>query len=224
MSLKLKALGLGLLAVMAMSAFAAVNASATINGHFTSTTDDLILTGTDQYGTKHQLVFKETGSSGVGISCTDSHYHGALSGDPATTSTSVQLTPTYKNCATESGTWGDVTVKHDAGCDTKVYKFHSRTPNGHGTVTVECGITISHPNCTIRVPKQNPSGGIVYTTSNEGGSHEITADVTVTNIIGQYEGGICVFLGTNHTFTMNGSVTLWGLDAITGARVPVTAT
>lgn len=225
MSLKLKVLGLGLLAILATSAFAVTNVSATVTGHFTSeaTEHHLILKGTDAFGSSHQLVFREEGKSG-GISCTDAEYHGTVSGLSATTTQTIELTPTYTNCGTvEGGTWGEVIVDHSAGCGTNVYKFTSRTPNGHGTVHIECALTITHPNCEITIPKQTPTGGITYTTGVRNNKHDITGDVTVKSIIGQNHGGICIFLGTHHTFEMNGNTTVWG-ENTDGGAVGITAT
>lgn len=224
MSLKLKILGLGLLAVMATTAFAAVNASATVNGHFTSeaTEHHLIVKGTDAFGSPHQLVFRE--GNNTGISCTHSTYHGTLSGPAATTTQSIEVRPEYKNCATEGGAWGSIPVHVPAACGTNVFKFTSRTPPGHGTVHVECTITITHPNCTITVPSgQTPTGGITYETDMRNNKHSITANVTVEGIKGEFHGGACIFLGTNHTFTMKGSSTFWG-ENTAGEAVGVTAT
>lgn len=226
MSLKFKILGLGLLAVMATSAFAAVNASALTTGHFTAEPavgdHHVIVKGTDAYKTAHQLVFKEVGAA-EGISCTDSEYHGTLSGAAATTTQAIQVRPTYKNCATESGAWGSVAVHVPAACGTNVFEFTSRSA-GHATVHVRCAIQVTHPNCTINIPAQTPhSGGVTYTTTTEINKHAITLNSTVGGITANYEGGICIFLGTSHTYEMTGSATVWGEDTATN-RVGITAT
>jgi hypothetical protein len=233
MSTKLKILGLGVLAVMATSAFAVVNASATITGHFTAepTEHHVIVKGTDAYGSAHQLVFKETGSTGPGISCTHSEYHGTLgaAGTPveSTTTQSVTVRPKYTNCATENETWGTTSVIVPESCGTNVFQFTSRT-TGHGTVKVNCTITIKHPNCEITVPSGQLLGGaagngVTWTTTVEKEKHALTANITVLNIAGQFHGGICVFLGTPHTFTMTGSATVWGENTV-GGRVGITHT
>jgi len=208
MSIKLKALGLGLLATMAMSAFAVMNASASSTGHFVSHAKEhhLIVTGTDAFGTAHQLVFKE--GTGTGISCTHSTYHGTLEGLAATTTTALRVRPSYSKCATESGTWGEVTVHVPTACGTNVFEF---TSGGTGTVHLNCTITITHPNCEITVPNQTLSG-VTYKNVTEGGTAGVTLNVNVGNINGQFHGGICIFLGTNHTFTMTGSATVTGED------------
>lgn len=223
MSMKLKALGLGLLALLAMSVFV-VNASATKGGHFTSDVDHTIIKGTESNPGNHNLKFQRTvngQASGLPIECTHVNYHGTVT---VKTTQEITVTPEYKDCATQGGVWGEVKVHHPktAECETKVFKFTSAEPGKKGTVHVTCPITITHPNCTIRVPTQTVSG-VTYNQVNENGKHAITLGVTVPGIAGQFEGGICIFLGTNQTFDMNGSVTVWGEDT-DGNRVNVTAT
>jgi len=232
MSIKLKILGLGVLAVMATSAFAAVNASAISSGHFTAEPvgeDHVIVKGTESNvsGT-HNLSFYETNANGettggAPIKCTHVEYHGTLSGAAATTTTAIQVRPNYKECSTNAVAPHNVTVDVPAGCGTGVFEFTPRSA-GHATVHVKCAITITHPNCTIVVPVQTPTGGgVTYTTTTESNKHAITLNSTVTGIHGQFEGGICVFLGTNHVFEMIGSVTVWGENTL-GGRVGVTHT
>src|SRR6187549_331670 len=216
MTLKLKMLGLGLLALLATSAFAAVNASAIVNGHFVAEppTHHLIVKGTESIP-GHFLQFHETKTPteyGSTIECTHVKYHGTLTGLAATTTQSVEVRPEYINCATNGGVWGEVKVDVPAECGTNVFKLTSRTPPNHGTVHVECVIKITHPNCEMTVPKQTAGGGIVYDTHPNVVPHAITATVTATGITTQYHGGICVFLGTTHTFDMTGNSTFWGED------------
>lgn len=216
MSIKLKALGLGLLALLATSAFSVMNASATISGHFTHDAADghATIIGTETKP-NHQLLLSIDG--GNTIECTQASYHGTV------TSNTVQeltITPSYGECITTGGeTPHNVTVTMN-GCD---YVFYS-PGSGHGTVTVNCptgkAIEIHHPNCTVTVGTQHAlTGGLVYHTDGKG----LTATVTVGNIAAQYHGGICIFLGTNHTGTMNGNVTIKGQDTL-GNEVTVRAT
>lgn len=231
MSLKLKVLGLGLLAVMATSAFAVMNASATVTGHFThDAVGHATVVGTEIYGTKHMLEFHRTEPTGtyVGapIACTEASYHGTVT---TATVQSITITPTYKNCATTDGVWGEVDVTMNE-CD---YTFRSNTaasanpPTAHATVTVDCpagkAIEIHHPNCTITVPAQTPKGGATYTTVTENNKHALTVDITATHIVGYYHGGLCIFLGTTKEFDMTGSVTVKGLNP-TNEPVNITAT
>lgn len=223
MSLKLKALGSGLLMV-AVSAFVTMGASATVNGHFTSeaTEDHVLVKGASSFGTSHQITFQKEGSEGV-VGCTNVKYHGTASGFAATTTQEISVRPTYEGCGTAGGPWGSIIIHIPAECGTNVFKFTSRTAGGHGTAHVECQITITHPNCDITVPKQTPSGGVIYTTTVENNKHAITAGLTFTGVTTHYESGICIFLGTTHAHVMSGSATLWG-ESKTGARVGITAT
>jgi len=211
MNLKLRVLGLGLVALVATGAFAVVNASAftPVNSHFTADppTHVLKITGTDAFGTNHGLSFTEAGNTG--ISCTHVTYHGELTGAAATTTQSVRVRPAYKNCGTEGGAWGTITVDVPAACGTNVFEFTSGTP---GTVHLNCDITITHPNCEITVPKQGKLSGVTYTTDTAGGRHSLTLDVDVGKITGHFHGGICVFLGTTHVFHMKGASTVFGED------------
>lgn len=235
MSMKLRVLSLGLLAVLATSAFAVVNASAEQSGHFTAEKDHVIITGTESNPGNHNLKFQRTTpqgeATGLPIECTHVKYHGTAQlpkvGEPnELTTQSITVTPTYEKCATQGGEWGEVTVHHPATpeCETKVFKFTSSISSKKATVHVECAITVTHPNCTIKIPKQTLSG-VTYTTATDAasGKHELTVDVTVRSITGHFEGGICIFLGTTHTFDMDGSVTVWGEDT-EGKRQHITAT
>ncbi|HEX9967437.1 MAG TPA: hypothetical protein VGB06_05785, partial [Solirubrobacterales bacterium] len=94
MSLKLKVLGLGLLAVMATSAFVVTNASAVVSGHFVSeNATHTILSGT---GTAtHSTHFSVDG--GTGLICTSESYSGTIN---VATTQSVTIAPSYSKCHT----------------------------------------------------------------------------------------------------------------------------
>lgn len=230
MSIKLKALGLGLLALLAMGAFAVVNASAVTTGHFTSDVAHTEIRGSEKEGTGHTLKFQRTQPTntptGSPIVCTEAKYTGTIA---SATTQVVQVTPEYTGCRTEGDPHGSVSVHHN-GC---TYTFRSRT-TGHGTVAVDCpankAIEITHPNCGIKVPAQDPAtnanvmkGGVAYTTTTDNeGKHAITLDVTITHITGHFESGACIFLGTTKEFDMTGSVTVAGFDTV-GNPVGITA-
>lgn len=222
MSIKLKALGLGLLAVLATSAFA-MNASAKVSGHFVSEVHHGILSGT---GTAtHFTDFSVDG--GTGIRCTSESYSGTISRattEEETTTTTVTVTPSYSNCETTGSVqnW-DV---HENGCN---YKFWSAS-SGDGTVDVVCpegaAFVITHPNCTITVPAQTPTGGVGYTNiehPSKSGKHAITVTATASNITAHYHGGACIFLGTKHTAEMKGSVIVTAANTA-GEQKSITAT
>ncbi len=216
MSIKLKALGLGLIAAMAIGSFAVMNASAAVSGHFTHDAAGGTATITGNEGGTHRLKFSS--DNGTPIECDVAHYSGTVS---AATTTTLEVLPSYSQCHTEGAAPGTVTVDVN-NCK---FVFHSRT-SGHATTGVNCpagfNILVTHPNCTMRMPTQALSG-VTYGTATEGGKHTITLNATVGGITAHYEAGICIFLGTTHTATMNGSATVEGLDSLNN-RVNITAT
>jgi hypothetical protein len=216
MSIKLKALGLGVLAAMAMSAVGVLNASATVSGHFTHDAAGGAATITGKESGTHRLKFASDG--GTPIECDVAHYSGSVA---TATTTTIEVTPAYSKCHTEGGEPGSVVVDVNS-CK---FVFHSRT-TGHATTGVKCAtgvqIVVTHPNCTMRMPSQALTG-VTYGTITENGKHAITLNSTVSGITAHYEAGICIFLGTTHSATMTGSATVEGL-APGGGAVNITAT
>ncbi|HEX8689062.1 MAG TPA: hypothetical protein VF729_02340 [Solirubrobacterales bacterium] len=212
MTRKLKALGLGLLATMAVSAIA-VNASAEVTGHFVVDGTHAIVTGTE--GGTHNTKFSVDG--GTPIECLEDSYSGVIG---AQTVAGFTVTPTHKTCRTEGSATHNVTVTTN-GC---TYTFKA-TEKTHATFWFLCGdkfIEIHHPNCTIKIPDQIVSG-VSYTTVVENGKHALTTDFTIENIAIFYEAGICTFLGTNHNGSLKGSITLRATDTA-GNPVNLTVT
>lgn len=217
MSLKFKALGLGLLAIMATSAFAVMNAGASTGGHFVSEIEKTTIVGTESGN--HRLHFTSHASEGE-IGCESASYHGSTS---SATVTQLDITPTYANCyTTTSGTKFSV---HHNGC---TYRFTVATGGTNGTADLNCSgtnaIVITHPNCEITVSPNNNQNlsGIHYTRVTENGKHAITLDVAV-QFQTTYHGGICIFLGTTQVGTLKGSVTVRGENS-KGEPVGITAT
>jgi hypothetical protein len=222
---QLKILTLALMAALAISGIAVLNASAVVKGHFESDVDHTLLVGTEGHNTSTKEVHTTEFhiDEGEGIVCKNASYSGTTT---TKTTTEVTVTPSYSNCQTTNGTAVEVTMN---GCD---YTFFSHGTNAHGTVSVMCGagkaIEIHHPNCTITVPGQTPNGvhmtqGATYTTAVVNGKHALTVDVTLKAITAEYHGGICIFLGTNHTAEMTGAVTLAGTNTA-GEPVNITHT
>lgn len=226
MSMKFKILGLGLLAILATSAFAVVNAGATTGGHFIFSHHHVNIIGEE--GPEHHVHFlAEGGAEGERIGCEVVKYHGTHKNDAATptTTTSVTVTPTWENCYT-TGTPNTKFDVHENGCHLS-FTVRPLPETNHNTVHFICpvgkAVVITHPNCEITVGAQTPTGGVLYKTMTINGVHAITLVSTAT-IATQYHGGICVFLGTNHTATMNGSATVRATDVATGAASGITAT
>jgi hypothetical protein len=198
MRLRIKALGLGCLAVLAMGAVA-IEAAATTGGHFTSNKEKTTLEGVEQVTSdKLELVAE----NGEGIICEESTYHGVVTG---TTFTQATLTPVFDGCKTTGGT--EVTmVSH--GCDF-LFTVRSEPATKHSTVHLACPagatITVSHPSCQIVIGAQLLEG-VTYTKIQWRGTESLTVDFTINNVKLAYHSGICVFLGTNHTGKLNGSI------------------
>jgi len=206
MSLKLKVLGLGLLAVVAMSAVAVMNASARTSGHFTSDSPNGNTTLVGSETVTHSTELTSHGIEG-GIVCDEVAYHGTIAGN---TSTHITIIPTYNKCHTTGETPGTVTVTMN-GCS---YTF---TPGSNGTVHLDCpvgkAIEIHHHNCTITIAPPITVQGATYETDvDANGKHTITLKLHPVQFNTQYHGGICIFTGTNHTGTLSGSATVRGFE------------
>lgn len=219
MSIKIKALGLALTAVIAAAAFGVMSAGASTGGHFTSDVHSTLITATEVAPEK--LFFSKEGEANK-ITCLNANYNGHVSG---TTATDILITPNYSTCTTTSG--GAHFEVHEEGCQ---FRFTiGKTGATHHTVDVVCpvgspGFRITHENCTMRIPSQTVTG-VVYNTGFDSGTgkHDITLESTVENITTHYEGGICIFLGTTHQSEMSGGVTVRGTDT-DGVPVNITAT
>jgi hypothetical protein len=213
MSSKLKALGLGLMAAMAITAIA-VDASAEVSGHF-------VVDGTHanvvvSEGGAHRVKFSVDG--GTPIECLENSYSGVIG---AQTVAGFTVTPTFKTCRTEGSATHNITITTN-GCR---YTFKA-TEKTHATFWLLCDgnfLEIHHPNCTIKIPHSPNLQWVSYSTVVENGKHALTVNFTIENIAVQYEGGACTFLGTNHKGAMKGSLTLRATDTA-GNPVNLTVT
>lgn len=227
--MKIKLGALALIAAAVASASAAASALALTNGHFTSEAGEhhVIVKGTEAAGSPHHLLYyavlNEAGHPKEGSlfeECTHAAYHGTLSGTSATTSTAIQIRPTYGKCLTSPGEGEHKVAFHaPAACGTNVFEL---TSGGTGTVHIKCTITITREDCEIKVPPQTASG-VTYTTTTENGKHALIANLKLTTLSAWYHAGVCVFFGTAHYMEIAGSITLWGEDTA-GNRVGITHT
>jgi hypothetical protein len=232
MTIKRKAFGFGLLTVMAVGAFAVVNASATSSatGHFTSDAPS----GTTKLDFKenapngpHLLVLTQAGFTG--IVCHETTYTGHLTG---ATVTDITITPTYKGCLTTGGATGSVTV-HTNGCSYTFTQPNIESAKTEHTVDLVCPagkkIEITHATCTVGIAPVTIKG-YGYTTISEqapgstgGAKHAITITSSATFPMTRH-GGFCSLLATNATGSLSGSMTVFGTDNNSGAQVNITAT
>jgi hypothetical protein len=190
MKRNLKALGLMLAAVFAMSALGATAASA---AEFHAASAPVTINGTQSTG--HQ--FKTDAGT---VTCKVATFTGTQS---SKTSATVTMTPTYKECTA----FGFINVPiHTNGC---AYIF-----NANGNTEVECpaGKTfeITAPGCTTKVGPQSITGGNTFT--NNAGKTQITVDTDITGKIAYNECGSATTGGTytgGTTVTGAGGVAVW---------------
>ncbi|HEX5418114.1 MAG TPA: hypothetical protein VFZ25_20860, partial [Chloroflexota bacterium] len=191
-------------------------------GHFTSdaAASSTIIRGTE--GGSHTTELTVPGLTG--IVCEEAGYEGTVAG---ATAESVSVTPAYGKCKTTKGTAGEVNVDLN-GCQ---YQFTiEKKSSGDNPADLVCSgatkfITVTHPNCEIRIPAQTVSG-LAYTTTVESSKHAITVDATVKGLETNFEAGACVLLGTKKESELSGSVTVKGRELAgegEGAPVDITA-
>ena len=215
MRLRLRAHHL-LLAALAVNALLVGNAFGTASGHFTSSSSHAIVKGYEK-GPSHKLEFSVSSVS-TKIVCNSTSYSGTLA---SATATQFALAPSLSACEATSG--GAVTVT-TGGCEFLL----TSGPNtgGDNTVHLTCPagqrIEIHASNCTMRIQPQTPGGGVTYATVTENGKHSLTVGATLS-VSTQFEGGVCIFLGTNQTGALEGAATLIGTDT-EGNPLDLTAT
>ena len=222
MSLKLKALGLGLIAALAMSAVTVMNATAGTGGHFYASSGGVqfnhpIIKTTEEGAHKLHLI-----SHGLGgeIGCTESNYETTLTTGKTGT---VEVFPSFAGCTTTGSSAVTVTMN---GCS-YVFKVAAGTTNEtEQTADLKCPgtnkVEVHHPNCTIKIAPQTNVGNLTFTTDVTEGRHILTFHVNA-QFATQFEGGICIFTGTNHTGTLEGSATVEAFNTA-GEKIDLTAT
>jgi len=225
MKLKIKLLGLGLLAVLAAGALVVVNAGATAGGHFTSnralTTLEVIEQGSD--------TLEFFAGPTKGIHCGNATYHGWFAG---TTVTAFTLTPEYKECLTTGGKVDGVTITTH-GCALE-FTVRPDPENKHNTMHIKCPsnkkITIvdteaTGGSCTTEVGPQTVEG-VVYNKTSWEGTESLTAEFTVKKIQYTLHNGACVISGTTHNDgELKGSVIIkaWNTEnPLQGADIQAT--
>jgi hypothetical protein len=224
MSLKIKALGLGLIAALALSAVAVLSASAETGGHYLTEEEHAILKVSEgeEEGVKHkqELVFPPIGP----IHCPKVSYGATTT---QFTVTEITITPTYEECTvTKTNEPVDITMN---GCAYLFTVRKVRPQERHNTVDIECPtgkkIVIHVTNvCTIEVGPQTLKQGAVYRTRGSGKTHELTVENT-GRVFYTRESGLCALLGTTpeEEGEMAGSFTLKAFNTV-GEQIGLTAT
>ena len=209
----IKALGLTLAAVFALSAVAASMASAEAF-HFGSTVDHTVLTGS-QVG---EDVFTVHGGT---VKCSTASYAGTVE-SVTTKTTEVTITPTYGGCKF-AGIANSATIDMNT-CD---FLFTAKTKEGANyegaghlkcttpgdTVTVTVvigGVT----KCIIHIPEQSFTSGITYSNVSSGSTAHIHVHLHITTLrYSQTEGtgsGKCETKDNTTTGTVTCTATIKG--------------
>jgi hypothetical protein len=202
MNRKFRCAGAGLLVFAAMAGLTAVTASATKGGHFVTAGNSAALVRATEEGT-HKLEFLVHGLEGAVI-CDEAKYF--LQTDQETEEDLTIAPEKVENCHT-TGSATDIPVKLQ--CSYVLYVAKGSTEQTEQTVDLDCPtpIHIQHPNCTLTIKDQKGLTGITYTKIVLAGKHAITLNANVQFNV-EYHGGLCVFLGTNHTGTLKGTITV----------------
>jgi hypothetical protein len=221
MTRNLKALGLALVAAMAIGAIGAQGASAVVEHSFRSGLTETVLTGkSESYSNaNHESMEVLTATEGLTVECYGT-YEGKQVGQ---TLDEVTVHPKYNTCK------GGVTV-HTNGCnyrfdsDTATSTAHFSATEEHANATLECseghtGIEITRPGCYIFFPPQTITG-IRYTNVTHSSKSALTVSATVRTI--EYtvtSGSFCGLAGhgagTYTTGKLDGKVEVTGFAATT---------
>ncbi len=207
----LKALGLALVAVFAMSALAASAAQAvTTDGHFTSD-GKVTVTG-------HSASESFTFEAGQSVTCTAHHTimpENVTPWGPIAVPVGGLTTLTdqahYKECVAKVGAQSLPATVTTNGCDFLFHLGETTAPLDTGTYTVtptvKCGVNetievhvyqqASHATsvCTYKVGEQNLNPGTLHSTNIAGGTVKVSGEVT--GITASRTGVLCG--GTKHT-------------------------
>jgi hypothetical protein len=170
MTRNLKALGLALVAVFAMSAMVASSASATT--HFFTSEGNVPVDLTGEQSSPHKFVV-----AGQAVECTTAKFDGTVAPGAAGIST-VTISPTYSSCKYGAKTV-HVTME---GCD---YKFTGITDAaGWAPVHIVCpvGKTIvlhfteldgAGTECHLKIAAQTPTQGVKFTNEGAGSTRGV---------------------------------------------------
>jgi opacity protein-like surface antigen len=193
MSNKLKALGLTLMATLAVGALAASAAQAHTAALFHSEGSPTRVTITQEgeegtTGAHH--VFDAAGAS---ITCKGAHFEGTQA---TVTAETLTVTATYTNC-TFLGANVNVEMR---GCDYVLHANGEVDIEPHGAGKCEVGtdaIKFAAPGCTVEVGKQ--TGLKELTFKNINGESEITSEAHLVGIKYSASGFLCPTPGANQT-------------------------
>jgi hypothetical protein len=202
MARNLKALGLALVVVFAMTA---VSASAASAAEFHSASENTKFVGT-QVGIN--AFFTEVGA----VECEITEYKGEVNG--ATTTSEVETVPTYEKC-TAFGQPADITP------------HGTITITSNGTIHVNAPVTITVTSgglsvCTLTVKAQGPRGTVGFDNQGSGSTADILLTALVVGLEYEVSGGNgnCGTEGPHSDGEYEGNVTVKGFGP-GGAQVGI---
>jgi hypothetical protein len=197
MILKIKALGLALLAMTALAAIAASSAQA---GTFDVGTPHGVLIGHSEPSQQHQFTLKRTNGETLSLKCATASFEGTTQGESITGAT---VTPTFEKCVL----FGLATPILMNGC-----KFRSEGGEPMTFLFAIVGCTagkqmqIKNAACTLDIPEQT---GLSHVVATNLPSNQVTVAGTVSNLTATQTGALCPD-GNNHhsslTFLSNTTV------------------
>jgi hypothetical protein len=201
MDCKIKALGLALMAVLALTAVMAPTASA----QFTSSSTHTILSGTQE----GNIVF--TAGEGFGsIKCTTASFSGTAS---STNATSQVITPTYSGCTDSFGRIvhvdnESIMEQTRTGVDGNGTAVGSLHTSGNLTTTITSGGSVV---CTIHLITKQSLTGLTYHNFFEGRKITVVFSKVKTTTTGSFFNcGISEGEHTEGTYT--GTINMIGKD------------
>ncbi len=209
MSITLKALGISILAALATGALGVVTASANGSGHFVSELHHMSVGG-GQAG----VLIK---NHGLGEYKCDVGFAGTTT---VTTTTALNLTPSFTNCGFPVD-WNGCTYSFTVASlttDETEQTLHLLCPVGQA-------LKFTSPNCTISLPPQTNLSGVTYKRVEDPASkkHQLKVDLNIELFTTRH--GPCQLTApTNGTGTLQMSMTLAGSNPTTGERAHLTAT
>lgn len=177
MTRNLKAIGLALVAILAMGALVAGNASAA-GERFHSEIEKTILTGETEAGTEDHF---RAGS--LEITCKKTISRGTLVGAGNAgnfVATEITAHPTFIECS--DNVFGGTDVVDSAGCNT-VVKAETNASK-HLPLEIECttgaAIKVTAPGCTLSFGSQKAGGGFIVKNEGSGSTRSTTGTLTAT--------------------------------------------
>lgn len=229
----LKALGLALGAVFAMSAIAASAAQATA-GEFSWGATTSTLTAVEDPSAPNQIFTTTAG----GFTCDNVHGDAAIADATSTSITGTKVGYWDAAISTQAehkctGPFGTKPIVNTTECHFRFHPGETVGEKGAGETTgtvdlvdtkgseTDC-VALEAPGCILHIPPQNGINRIRYKTVKTGVKEEVTVTVTSNNITYHHTGFLCGN-GSKADGTYEGKITITGTN-VEGNQTDVTVT